>query len=1125
MSSKPVAQPKIAPTVLADAEYERKWAEESQYQMLRRSHDPRFGEIIIYKKRGTNELVFAKEKLTTSKQAAAADIRELKSRMALNRPGLQKMIGYSTSIKKELCSTSYLTQGFYEFPRSDLGKEISNRVQSAGNFNEQELTSIAQNSLNGLNSLHQERISHGDIRPQYIGISHATNQAEILDRLADPAPLEKVQTGHIVNKKNLYMSPELYKKLQGKNKLIKYDPAKNDLYGLGLSILEAGTGHNVQDIYNANGTINQANLDKHVDVFNKKYPNSYLSQLVGGTLAQNESARLSTAELVSRLGSASVGGGAFGGQTQFDQYAYSSSQGGQAQFSGASGFGGAQGGQAVTTTTTTTTNQIVGGPQASTVATNQIIGTGASFNNQGGYSSAYDFNAQNNQSNYPQFSSTITQGALPSAPAQANLSVNNQSQAGQGLFDFTAKDAEVFENYSYKVNQSQSTLPSFLQDQQTNAYFAEKPVSKEFHLSAQPRAIKAQATYETQFVEKPVNTSTNTQSTFQNQSIPQQQNQSFSSQANVQAQPQAQTQVQAQPQAQAQVTVSNASQPTQTISQSYSYQAPLSTPQKYTAPAVQTSYTTQASNQPITTSYTSQPLTTSTYTSQYIPANQSYTIPTNQSSQSYIIQPSAPAVSTTQTYTLPANQPITISSSPITTTYTSQPFEAQSNTLQRVSYVNSSPSTQGSLIAPAPIQTTYLSSYPTQYVSGGVITNELPTYVQGSTRIFNAPISTEALPVVSAPSTIRPLTPVNLPASQTYTTYTTQSAVRPLTPQITTSYTAAPSTIRPMTPSITYAAQPVFSNAPATVTISPAYAQSERLVTTIGSTGSSALTGYYQPGAIFSGSQTNILPATTEIKSRKSVSFIDHEPSKIDYNNIIKTSNSGNYVSQSAQVINLPSTTIQSTQPTISKGTISWEEFQALKKNDQSIQLKEATQPVSYTTSYSSTIAPTTEYQTKYIQPATEHIVSQGADHQYTQSTHYDNPSDNHYAQTIHYDDHQNNAQYIQNDHQNNAQYSQNDHQNLQYSQNDNQGAQQHYDHDNYESGSYRVAAQNNGNWESNLAGNTATFSFSKQADQGNTPNYDSQSNVTTSFKRSTKRYKYVNGKMVEAYEDGVSRL
>jgi len=302
MSTTNTAQAKLAPTTLPDAEYERKWEGESQYSLLRKSQDPRFGEILIYKKKNSNELIFAKEKLTSNKQSAANDIRELKSRIALNRPNLQKMLGYSTAVKKELCSTNYLTQGFYEFPKSDIAKEITSRNQNGQGFPEAELSSIASHSLNGLSSLHQEKLTHGDIRPQYLGYNPQGKEVQILDRLADPTPLEKTQASHIIQKKPLYMCPELYKKLQGKDKMIKYDPSKNDMYALGLSVLEAGNGQSVQDIYASNGTINQANLDKHLATFRSRYNGAYLNNFVQANLATSESARPTSGELSSRLG-------------------------------------------------------------------------------------------------------------------------------------------------------------------------------------------------------------------------------------------------------------------------------------------------------------------------------------------------------------------------------------------------------------------------------------------------------------------------------------------------------------------------------------------------------------------------------------------------------------------------------------------------------------------------------------------------------------------------------------------------------------------------------------------------------------------------------------------------------
>ena len=250
----PVQSKQRKQEVLDEAEFSRKWEDEGQFAFIRKSNDPRFGEIALYKSKSGNDLVFAKEKLVTAKQQASNDIRDLKSRQALNHPNIQRVLGFSTTTLKELCSTNYLTRAFYEFPKSDLHKGIEERRQNGQAFSTPELQSIAGQALLGLNHLHELDISHGDVRPLTIGLNKDSNSVQILDRLSNPAPAEQVQNKHIVENKDLFVSPELYRKLQGKDKTSKYDPFKNDLFGLGLTLLQAGNGEKVQNVYKPNGS-------------------------------------------------------------------------------------------------------------------------------------------------------------------------------------------------------------------------------------------------------------------------------------------------------------------------------------------------------------------------------------------------------------------------------------------------------------------------------------------------------------------------------------------------------------------------------------------------------------------------------------------------------------------------------------------------------------------------------------------------------------------------------------------------------------------------------------------------------------------------------------------------------
>ena len=284
---------KSNPELVGEAEFNKKWEHENNFLFLRKSNDPRFGEITIYKSKVGNDLVFSKEQLTSSKVQTSADIRDLNARVSLNHDNVQRLLGHSYVVQKELCSTNYFTKMFYEFPKSDLHKAIDEKKSRNEVFRSEELINIGNQALRGLNHLHRSEVAHGDVKPLSIGYNKETGKVQILDRLNNPAPTEQLQKKNIVENKDLFMSPELYKQILGKDKSVKYDPYQNDLYGLGLSLLTAGNGEKLQNLYLPNGEFNQNSLKNHLDKFDEKYEEKSpkLSQFVRSLLNANPDER------------------------------------------------------------------------------------------------------------------------------------------------------------------------------------------------------------------------------------------------------------------------------------------------------------------------------------------------------------------------------------------------------------------------------------------------------------------------------------------------------------------------------------------------------------------------------------------------------------------------------------------------------------------------------------------------------------------------------------------------------------------------------------------------------------------------------------------------------------------
>ena len=128
---------------------------------------------------------------------------------------------------------------------------MNERRKNGTRFTPQEMNGILYGGLNGLNYYNEQGYSHGDFNPLYMAVDNGNYR--IINRQDYPFQTKQnmfIQKNKLLGKQNLYCSPMVYQNLKNGNTNFNYDPRKEDCYALGLTMLEAGTGESIQNIYN-----------------------------------------------------------------------------------------------------------------------------------------------------------------------------------------------------------------------------------------------------------------------------------------------------------------------------------------------------------------------------------------------------------------------------------------------------------------------------------------------------------------------------------------------------------------------------------------------------------------------------------------------------------------------------------------------------------------------------------------------------------------------------------------------------------------------------------------------------------------------------------------------------------
>ena len=247
---------------------------EKSLKVFKKSEDPRFGSITLYQNPKYDSLIACKEMQINEEKAAKSYVVQLEAITKLESPYICKLLDYSITVQKDLCASFYLFRLFYESPQTDLAKELKGRSNDTGTYNHEELLHILYQQLSAFKLLEEHRIYHGDVRPVLIGLNKANWQTQLILKSDENRTKRVLYQQHVAsfnNNKGLYISPMLFDAVMHNKLQYNLDPIKEDVFSLGLVMLEISLGESIQHIYKQDLTFDTDMFKKLLERFEARF--------------------------------------------------------------------------------------------------------------------------------------------------------------------------------------------------------------------------------------------------------------------------------------------------------------------------------------------------------------------------------------------------------------------------------------------------------------------------------------------------------------------------------------------------------------------------------------------------------------------------------------------------------------------------------------------------------------------------------------------------------------------------------------------------------------------------------------------------------------------------------------
>lgn len=261
-------------------------------------NDIRFGQCQLMKVQQDNLLVLRKDLIADS----AINLKRIQSRLdnLILKPSkyIVPFLDYGVEIVEQYCASFYKLVYFVVYPEIDLYKQIQKRRMFQVGFTSEELTLLLYGGAFGLSHLSKLNTYHGRLSPKWIMVTKSGYALieEPSDNKYDATAMDRESPDGV------YLSPEAYLNTFKKSPTV-YDRMKDDIFSLGMILLECGCQTSIKLVYDNNvGIVNKMQLDLLLEEFEWNYSdNIALVSAVRKMVELNEDERPDIQTLCAKL--------------------------------------------------------------------------------------------------------------------------------------------------------------------------------------------------------------------------------------------------------------------------------------------------------------------------------------------------------------------------------------------------------------------------------------------------------------------------------------------------------------------------------------------------------------------------------------------------------------------------------------------------------------------------------------------------------------------------------------------------------------------------------------------------------------------------------------------------------